>query len=292
LNLQAVDAGGNITRHSGKGAGAISLLAGLILLSGCAYSANVVLEGQTVMVGGYVTATAEAAAESGEAEVFDRQFPLFHVRGETLRAILPVPLGTKPGFHKIRFKIGDQVVTRMLRVLGTPEKPLRRLSGLAVDEEKAQTLRKERDVLVPLLRMASHSALWSGPLRPPLEGVISSPFGVRRRYDGGAKWVHRGVDYAAPSGCPVVAPAAGDVLLAKRMDAYGNTVLLDHGQTVLTVYMHMKSLCVQKGERAEQGQVIGLVGQTGLALGSHLHFGVFIHGVAVDPEGFLKHGLP
>ena len=264
----------------------------VFLAAGSAFSSGVVLDDRIAPVGGYVVATVPGAEGAGEAEAFGRKFPMFPAGNGTLRAILPVPLGTRAGSHILRFGLKNRALSQRLRVTGLPARPVRELKGLLVNEERVQSLRNEGNLLAVLLLRASDRALWSETLRPPVAGRLSSPFGVKRRYGGGAEWVHRGVDYAAASGWPVVAPAAGVVLLARRMESYGNTVLLDHGQTVLTVYMHMKSLCVGKGDKVAEGQVIGQVGQTGMAAGPHLHFGVFIHGVAVDPAGFLERGLP
>jgi murein DD-endopeptidase MepM/ murein hydrolase activator NlpD len=89
----------------------------------------------------------------------------------------------------------------------------------------------------------------------------------------------------------VIAPAAGIVALAARIGAYGNIIVLDHGQTLLTACLHLKTVQVEEGQRVEAGQVIGTVGETGLARGPHLHFGVYIGGVAVDPAEVLARGI-
>ncbi|MGC8779579.1 MAG: peptidoglycan DD-metalloendopeptidase family protein [Anaerolineae bacterium] len=119
----------------------------------------------------------------------------------------------------------------------------------------------------------------------------SSPFGSRRTY-GGASGLsaHAGEDYAAAPGTPVLAPAAGRVVLAEPLFVRGNAVILDHGNGVFTGYWHLASLAVRAGERVDVGQVLGTVGNTGLSTGPHLHWELRIGGIAVDPLQWVEGG--
>lgn len=117
---------------------------------------------------------------------------------------------------------------------------------------------------------------------------ISSPFGIRRFINGRYRGFHKGVDFAAPFGTAVFASLSGKVVLARYMPLTGNTVVIDHGWGLLTLYAHLSRIEVREGQFVKRGQEIGKVGSTGRSTGPHLHFGVYLNDVAVDPLGFLK----
>ncbi|MEJ5197919.1 MAG: M23 family metallopeptidase [Anaerolineae bacterium] len=127
------------------------------------------------------------------------------------------------------------------------------------------------------------------PLAADVAYERSSPFGSRRTYgSASAVSAHAGEDYATAAGAPVVAPAAGRVVLAEELFVRGNAVILDHGNGVFTGYWHLASLNVRPGERVERGQLLGAVGSTGLSTGPHLHWELRIGGVAVDPLQWVE----
>ncbi len=130
---------------------------------------------------------------------------------------------------------------------------------------------------------------WTGPFLRPNQGPITTIFGVRRYYNGkfAQDYYHRGVDYAGAIGSPVVAAAAGRVALVGQVSQgfvlHGNTIGIDHGQGVATIYLHLSRIYVKEGDRVNAGQVIGALGGTGAVTGPHLHWGLYVHGQAVDP---------
>ncbi|MCK4608491.1 MAG: peptidoglycan DD-metalloendopeptidase family protein, partial [Gammaproteobacteria bacterium] len=121
----------------------------------------------------------------------------------------------------------------------------------------------------------------------PVKGRISTPFALQRFYNGKAHGKHRGLDIAVPTNTPIKAPAAGKVILAGNYFFMGNAVFIDHGQGLITVYCHMNKIKVKLHQKVKQGQIIGLVGQTGRATGPHLHWGVRLNGTPVDPALFV-----
>lgn len=121
----------------------------------------------------------------------------------------------------------------------------------------------------------------------PVEGRLSSPFGLRRFFNGEAKRPHSGLDIAAPEGTHVHSPAAGTVVTVGDHFYNGNTVFVDHGQGLITMYCHMSRIDVKKGQQLSTGQVIGAVGKTGRATGPHLHFTVSLNDARVEPVLFL-----
>ena len=125
---------------------------------------------------------------------------------------------------------------------------------------------------------------WAGTFARPAPGRRTSPFGKYRTYSDGRTKHHKGTDIAAPSGTAVKAPAGGVVTLAEELHIYGNAVIVKHGPRVSSSYNHLSAIRVAVGDVVEAGDVVGEVGSTGQSTGPHLHWGMVVGGVAVDPE--------
>jgi hypothetical protein len=133
---------------------------------------------------------------------------------------------------------------------------------------------------------------WAGSFHPSVKAQISDVFGTSRTFNGKVQSVHQGLDYAVPEGTPVAAVNSGTVLLAQPLFFEGNCVMLDHGQGLLTLYMHLSKIEVKEGDRVTSGQRIGVSGGTGRATGPHLHVAVRWQGVYLNPETLLSLQLP
>ena len=133
---------------------------------------------------------------------------------------------------------------------------------------------------------------WKGDFRPPVKAQISDVFGTSRTFNGRVQSVHQGLDYAVPEGTPVAALNSGTVLLAQSLFFEGNCVVLDHGQGLLTLYMHLSKIEVKEGDHIASGQKIGLSGGTGRATGPQLHVAVRWQGVYLNPATLLSLQLP
>ena len=141
----------------------------------------------------------------------------------------------------------------------------------------------ERRKVGAAFRMISPRKLWAGPFMIPTTARRSSPYGVQSIYNETMHGWHRGTDFAAPLGSPVRAANHGVVRLAEEIPLSGNAVLIDHGLGVFTTYMHMSSITVRAGQRVRKGDLVGTVGSTGVATGPHLHWGLRVNGLYVDP---------
>ena len=220
-------------------------------------------------------------------------YPAFPVAGQTYRALLPTtPLDT-PGQVTVQVSDGNEV--RNLAVwLRDRSFPTQRIwvqgGGAGLTEIERTRVQAFKQIVTP-------DRFWNGPFLRPTSGRVSSIFGVQRYYNGvfANDYYHRGVDYATGTGTPVIAPAAGRISLvgneSEGFRVHGNTVGIDHGQGVLSIFLHLSRIDVQEGDIVQAGQTVGAVGSTGSSTGPHLHWGLYVHGQAIDPVPWRYEGI-
>ncbi len=121
----------------------------------------------------------------------------------------------------------------------------------------------------------------------PVQGPLSSPFGLRRFFNGEERNPHSGLDFAVGAGTPIKAPAAGKVILIGNYFFNGNTVFVDHGQGLISMFCHMSKVDVKLGQSLPRGGIVGRVGATGRATGPHMHWNVSLNDARVDPAIFI-----
>ncbi|TBR23998.1 hypothetical protein EPO15_04890 [bacterium] len=131
---------------------------------------------------------------------------------------------------------------------------------------------------------------WDGPFALPAEGRLSGPYGNPRTVNDKPWAWHKGLDVAAPVGSTVTAPAAGVVALAGTYPVQGGTVVIDHGQGLMSALFHLGELSVKNGDEVSKSSPVARVGGSGFSTGAHVHWGVYVHGAAVDPEPLLRRG--
>lgn len=215
-----------------------------------------------------------------------KTYPSFDLGNNRYRTLLPTTPLDRPGRLSIQVTAGTgtQTIPLTLRNRSFPTQSIWLPPGKDSNGDDA-----EFDRVDAFKAIVSPEKLWSGKFLRPNQGEVSSGYGIRRYYNGvfAKDYYHRGIDYAGGQGSAIVAPAAGRVVLigreSKGFRVHGNCVGLDHGQGVESIYIHMSRIDVKEGDFVKPGQRIGAVGATGSATGPHLHWGVFVHSLAVDP---------
>ncbi len=158
---------------------------------------------------------------------------------------------------------------------------------LALLEQQENQLLAESNALSGVIAGASGAGGGTGSMTWPVSGPVVSPFGWRIHPILHYRKMHTGIDIAVGYGVPIHAADSGSVIYATWMGGYGNVIIIDHGNSISTLYAHQSSLAVGAGAHVGRGQVVGYVGSTGFSTGPHLHFEVRVNGNPVDPMGYL-----
>lgn len=158
-----------------------------------------------------------------------------------------------------------------------------RLSKSAEAKYEAPSVQEEYRLLHLVIYHEEPTRAWHGAFQVPVPGRISTRYGQQRFRNGKKVSIHKGVDIAAPYGTPVHAINAGTVTLVRKFGMHGHAVVVDHGGGVVSLYLHLSTFLVKEGDTVTAGQAIARVGATGVATGPHLHYALYVHGVAVDP---------
>jgi len=159
-------------------------------------------------------------------------------------------------------------------------------------KETLARIEQERIEKKKLFSESSPESLWRGRFRAPSPAQVTGVFGSARVFNGTKRSQHEGIDFRVRTGTPVHAANAGTVILARNLYFEGNCVVLDHGQGLMTVYLHLSKFKVKEGDKVQAGQILGLSGGTGRATAPHLHFAVRWQGEYVNPAVLLKLSPP
>jgi murein DD-endopeptidase MepM/ murein hydrolase activator NlpD len=211
-------------------------------------------------------------------------------------AIVGIPLSAQPGEQSIKIVTANNNRTLSFQIQNK-DYPEQRLT---IKKKRMVTGFTQADlekIAADKIAMDKAKAVWSKnqpqlDFIAPVDGRLSSLFGLKRFFNDIPKPPHNGLDIAAATGTPVLAPADATVINTGNYYFNGNTVFLDHGQGLLSAYLHLNHIQVKTGDKIRQGQQLGAVGETGRVTGPHLHWIVYLNQTPVDPALFIADDLP
>ena len=243
---------------------------------------------------------ADAASTVVEGS-FDKTPLYFYQEGETSFAgIVGVDMAAEPGPHSLKVVLKARGVKSREQVFTVPVAAGNfEVQHLALTKElvdlQGEILKRylaERKRITAIFKQVRPLKLWEYPFTRPVAGEITSTFGLRRILNGQERSPHNGVDIGAPKGAEVLACNKGVVALAQELCLEGNTIIIDHGLGLYSIYMHLSEIRVKEEDQVASGACIGLVGATGRVTGPHLHWGVKLLRARVDPFALLRIGPP
>ncbi|MEN5092140.1 peptidoglycan DD-metalloendopeptidase family protein [Pseudomonas protegens] len=202
-------------------------------------------------------------------------------------AIVGIPLTVKPGTQQI--SAGNRSLNFVVGSKKYPEQHITLKNQRQVNPNPADLKRIDGELAEQLRAYRSFSPNTPSNLLldKPVNGPLSSKFGVRRFFNGEERNPHAGLDFAVPAGTPIKTPAAGKVILTGNYFFNGNTVFVDHGQGFISMFCHMSKIDVKVGQSLARGAVVGKVGSTGRATGPHMHWNISLNDARVDPAIFI-----
>ncbi len=208
-------------------------------------------------------------------------------------AVVGIPLTARAGKQRIEQQTASgQTITHDFTVAEKAYKTQRlTITNKRKVNPNAQDMKritKEKKLITSALRHWDEKPASHLTFIAPVEGQRSSSFGLRRIFNDQPRRPHSGMDIAATTGTPIIAPADGTVINVGNYFFNGNSVFIDHGQGLITMYMHLDSISAKEGDQLARGDVIGTVGATGRVTGPHLHWGVSLNDARVDPALFLE----
>lgn len=280
-------AGTNRTRNV-----SLTFLAILLVARVASATPTLTLEPTELAPGEPLLVTVQGAETAPEGELAGR--PLrFWKQATGWRAIAALPVEEKPGTTEVRVKIAgrsDPVVAAL--VVRAPTWRDRELKVAPTFTEPAPDTKRRQEADKKAFERAFARPfappMFSGPFGSPRNDVVTAVFGDRRMFNGKVESQHYGLDLDGKVGAPIVAAHDGVVVMVRNNFFAGRTVVVDHGANLFTTYFHMSKTHVREGQRVKRGEKLGAVGKTGRVTGPHLHFGVRIDGLYVDPQAMLK----
>lgn len=239
--------------------------------------------------------SAEGIAEV-KASFLGQEFKCYK-NGDDFQGIVGVPINQKPGHYNLRltFTRADGYEKRTVsKVKSWATKFPSSKFWLRPSKKrllKKELIDKEWAKIEKVLTVEASKQSWKGKFLLPVEGELSQGFGYRQIINGKKSGSHRGVDIAVQNGTKIRAPNRGKVVYVGRLKVFGGTMVLDHGQGVQTLYFHLSRIYWGVGKEVEKGQVIGLSGDSGVSSAPHLHWGMSVHNLRVDPMQWVKYEI-
>jgi murein DD-endopeptidase MepM/ murein hydrolase activator NlpD len=226
---------------------------------------------------------------------------LFRVEnGKLWYALAGVPLETAPGAYDLELTVnqtGGKIIRVVQRIkIGRAVYPKITVTVAKQytqpNPEQLKEAQTDKGLKQKTFAAVTAQRLWSGPFIKPVSGGISDVFGTARVFNQQVQSRHQGLDYAVGAGTPVHAVNRGTVILARPLYFEGSCIVVDHGQGLLSLYLHLSEFRVKEGDEVESGQLIGLSGGSGRASGPHLHLAIRWQGVYLNPATLMKLKIP
>ena len=245
--------------------------------------------------GGIAVVPLEPISQPVPSAYFGKTRVLIRRNTQYWEAVVGIPLSAEVGIHQLRVEAANgKTYTRDFSVTAKDYatqhitlKNKRMVNPYAKDLER---IRKEKKIILGALATWSDKAEVQTRFILPVDGELGSPFGLRRYFNGEPRRPHSGLDIAAPEGTVIRSPADGVVINTGDYFFNGNSVFVDHGQGLVTMFCHLSDIDVQAGTVVKQGDVLGKVGMTGRVTGPHLHWSVSLNNTRVEPMLFLTPG--
>jgi murein DD-endopeptidase MepM/ murein hydrolase activator NlpD len=241
-----------------------------------------------------LTIVTTKAAESLRARAFGSDLTPYRVDAGTWRVLVGIDLATSPGKYPVEIDTGSgPAEARATHVLVVKARvfPTRTINVAEAfvnpPPDVIARIEEEARELAQLWRSSAGPRLWDGAFVRPVPDPANSAFGARSIFNGQPRSPHGGADFQSPAGTPVKAPNAGRIALARDLYFTGNTVVIDHGLGLFSLFAHLSEVDVQTGAAVGTGDVVGRVGATGRVSGPHLHWTVRAGGARVDPLSLL-----
>jgi murein DD-endopeptidase MepM/ murein hydrolase activator NlpD len=228
------------------------------------------------------------------ARAFGHHVATYRVDRTTWRTLVGIDLGTAAGRYSVTLTStigGHRVETTSTLDVSDKAFPTRELSVAEAfvnpPASEGDRIAAEAARLDAIWKVETPRRLWDGPFVRPVAEPANSAFGSRSVFNGELRAPHSGADFLSPAGTPVHAPAGGTIVVAAPLYYTGNTVVIDHGLGVYSLFAHFSAIAVHEGDLVTVGDVLGRVGATGRVTGPHLHWAVRIGGARVDPLSVL-----
>jgi len=246
-----------------------------------------------------VRTSGPASLKSIHGEFQGKRFPIaFNNETGTYEGLIGIDMSTSPETYEIKVIATDgdnrvyssalslrvEKVDFGIQALSLPP------DMVDLDAKTLERVNQEATKLEALFQISRDEKLWEGVFIRPVEGEISTGFGLNRIINGQQRSQHSGVDLRAEKGTSVLASNQGVVVLVDELFFSGKSVILDHGWGLYSMYFHLSEVLVKEGNLVRTGAILGRVGSTGRSTGSHLHWGIRINGARVDPFALLKTG--
>lgn len=244
-------------------------------------------QGQTI----FIKITAPQELKNPVFKFKEKTYPIFKTKQNKYCGMLGINVFENPGKYKISLSddsgfLNDKAFINII----SREFPMqnivlsKKMSGLSASAHELNQIGKAKYTVTDKFLRSNI------PYNSPTNGCINSVFGLKRYYNGEFSGnYHKGIDIKASEGEPVRSITDGTVIIAEKFRLHGGTVAIDHGQGLVSIYIHLSKIDVQTGDSVTADQKIGEVGSTGFATGPHLHWGLYVNGISIDPmENWIK----